>query len=177
MSGAEVVALVGLFAAASQLIDYGIKARSWLSEVSHKYRSPQALKDLHDEANRLLMLASSFKVSSLPQDYIDGFLRGLVIESQALVSLVGRLQITQKSGKVASRFDRGHMAISWQKRQNEISQHLSRIERHKTGLNLCITALLSETTGAILQTLQVPTTTVSLLSIIAWCKLFSVCTT
>jgi hypothetical protein len=170
MSGAEVVALVGLLAAASQLIDYGIKAHSWLSEVSGKYRSSQALKDLHDEANNLLKLASLIKVSFLPRDYIDKFLQGLVTESQALVGLVRRLQETPKSGKFVSKFDRGHMAISWQRRQNEITQHLNCIERHKTSLNLCITAFISEKTDAVFQALQYPTPTVSSVPVIASCS-------
>jgi hypothetical protein len=144
------VALFGLIAAASQLVDYGNKTCSWLSDVTYKYRNIHHLQDIQNEANKVLLLATSFKPSLLPSDAVHEHLQDLVSESRALASLVGSICIAPKS----SLFGKLNLVTCWRKRQNEIAQRLARIERHKSNLNLCFHMYTSQKTRAIYQALS-----------------------
>ncbi|KAH8771294.1 hypothetical protein BGZ57DRAFT_855754 [Hyaloscypha finlandica] len=131
MAGAEIIALVGLFASVSQLVSSGNNARLWISDLSERARREMVILPILDkEASTVLSLARSIQCSYASPANIDCFLQGCITECQALIESVG---------------DKVRMAIAWKKKEEQIKQHLENIDRHKVSLILYLTAHL--TTG------------------------------
>jgi hypothetical protein len=160
MAGAEIIALVGLFASVSQLVSSGNNARLWISDLSERARREMVILPILDkEASTVLSLARSIQCSYASPANIDCFLQGCITECEALIESVGTWRTNQKVGPEVSWIDKVRMAIAWKKKEEQIKQHLENIDRHKVSLILYLTAHCAQSTTKIADLLEAHLTT------------------
>ncbi|KAF7527357.1 hypothetical protein G7054_g10479 [Neopestalotiopsis clavispora] len=135
MAGVEVITLVGLIAAVSQLIDYGSKFSAMVQDGRD---APMKARKFAAEAKEVLALAQS--INDGPQRYenMQPFVDACIHESRELMEIASSFIAQSTLYHSPKGFCRKiHSVLIWKKKHEQIRRHLAAIERHKTSLLVC----------------------------------------
>jgi hypothetical protein len=139
MSGAEVLGILGGLAAASQFAQQSLKVINFISDLDGKVRdAPESIRKQAVQVEQLVDIARLIEHNpSLQTDAIILILQSCQDEAQQLLNILWRVLAAAGDGKVK----RLWKAVDGITREKKILEHLSKLEREKTSLALCIATI------------------------------------
>lgn len=147
MSGPDVIALIGLAAAVSQLIGYGNQLRWWMQDARNASAN---INKFHAEAQAVHSLANS--VGTIPfrdqhDQHLRYFVQSCIDESEKLMRLAEDWSPEIRSSP-PSLLRKLIWASIWKRKVEQIKQCLDNIERHKLGAVMCCLLPTATSEGA-----------------------------
>ena len=127
--------LVGLAAAIPQLLIYGDKARSHLSDMVEKASdAPQFVDDLSDQVEHMVSLTKLIYKPSIAPVSMDSAIHRCLKKLTRLKGLLDKVRFAAKDGK-ATRLEKEQMVLAWKLSEKSIERLWKQIDRELALLN------------------------------------------